>query len=371
MTLEVLAQNVRRLRTAKRFSQKALADAAGISLPAVKNLELCKNEPRMRTVQAIAKALDVKLQMLFLPVRELQTVRFRSARRMQNRENILAEVSRWLEDFNYLEEALDDKIPFKLKKTVARCSRDRIAQAAKLCRQDLGIGPDEPIYNICGLLENAGVKVLSLPKASDGFFGLSVGENDGGPGVVVNVWERISVERRIFSAAHELGHLMLHRDTYDVTQTVENKQEEHEADLFAGHFLMPEAGFRKEWNKSYGLPWLDRIFKIKRIYRVSYKTILFRLAESGSFESNKIWIMFQKAYQKKFNRKLSFKEEPMAIESSEPFGLQRFDFSEDRFLRLVRKAIEMDAISPSRGAEMLGMSIEEIQDLLHNWEAAP
>ncbi|RMG03966.1 MAG: XRE family transcriptional regulator, partial [Planctomycetota bacterium] len=73
MNLQLLAQNIRRLRTAKRYSQKALAEAAGLSLSAVKNLERAKNEPRMKTVQAIARALDVRLQELFQPVRRLQT----------------------------------------------------------------------------------------------------------------------------------------------------------------------------------------------------------------------------------------------------------------------------------------------------------
>lgn len=45
---------------------------------------------------------------------------------------------------------------------------------------------------------------------SDDFFGLSIGPADGGPAVVVNVWDGISVERWIFTAAHELGHLVLH-----------------------------------------------------------------------------------------------------------------------------------------------------------------
>jgi hypothetical protein len=34
-------------------------------------------------------------------------------------------------------------------------------------------------------------------------------QSDGGPAVVVNVWGRLSVERWIFTAAHELGHLMI------------------------------------------------------------------------------------------------------------------------------------------------------------------
>jgi len=367
MSLQILARNVRRLRTAKRFSQKALAAAAGLSLPAVKNLELAKNEPRMRTVQAIAGALDVKLQELFQPVRQLQTVRFRSAKRMQNRENILAEVSRWLDDFNSLEEVLSKRAPFKLEGAWEECSKNNIVEAAALCRKKLHLKPVEPIYDICGLLEDAGVKVRQVSMTSDSFFGLSIAGDDGGPAIVVNAWERISVERRIFSAAHELGHLMLHRDAFDVRQTEENMREESEANLFAGHFLMPDKGFFKEWKEASGLHPVDRVFKVKRIFHVSYKAVLFRLTEHGLADSS-IWMRFNQAYQRRFNRKLIFKEEPMAIDSSEPFGLKPFDFQEDRFSRLAREAVEKDKISLSRGAEILGIGIEDMQDILQNWE---
>ena len=49
--------------------------------------------------------------------------------------------------------------------------------------------------------------------------------------------------------------------------------------------------------------------------------------------------------------------------------MQRFDFYEDRFSRLTRKAVVEDKISLSRGAEILRISVEEMQDLLSNWEA--
>ncbi|MFH7321415.1 ImmA/IrrE family metallo-endopeptidase [Desulfurivibrio sp. D14AmB] len=367
MDLKILAHNVRRLRVAKRLSQSDLANIAGLSLPAVKSIELVKSEPRIRTMQAIAKALDVKLQVLFQPVRELRTVRFRAAKRMQNRENVLAEVAKWLDDFNYLEQCLNERKQFKLKEARASCSRARLAEAAGLCRKKLGLKSTEPIHDICGLLEQAGVKVFPVPMASDSFFGLSIGEEDGGPAVVVNVWERISVERRIFSAAHELGHLMLHPDAYDVTKVDESKEEEKEADRFAGYFLMPDDGFRKEWNEAAGLHFVDRVFKVKRIFRVSYKTVLSRLLEKEVVDKS-IWMKFNIAYQKKFNRKLSFKEEPMGIDQAEPFGMQRFDFYEDRFRLLTREAVEKDKISLSRGAEMLRISTEDMQELLQNWE---
>lgn len=368
MNLNTLSQNTRRLRMAQRFSQRELAERSGISVPAIKNLENAKNEPRMNTVQAIARALQVPLQDLFVPVRELRTVRFRSSRRVQNRENILADVSRWLDDFNYLENILDKRRPFVLKDVRKRCKRNDPVKAAGLCRTRLGLRDSEPIHDICGLLEHAGIKVRPLATASDGFFGLSLGEEDGGPAVVVNIWDRISVERRIFSAAHELAHLMLHPDAYDVHKSAEDDEEETEANLFAGHFLMPNEGFRKEWNEAAGLHWVDRVFKVKRIFRVSYKTILARLMEHGVADTT-IWVNFNVAYQKRFSRKLPFKEEPQGIDPAEPFGMRHFDFYEDRFSRLTRQAVEEDKISLSRGAEILRVSIEEMQALSSSWEA--
>ena len=131
---------------------------------------------------------------------------------------------------------------------------------------------------------------------------------------------------------------------------------------------MPDEGFRKEWNEASGLHWVDRVFKVKRIFRVSYKTVLARLVEHGVVDE-KVWVKFNVVYQHRFKRKLLFKEEPMGIDPAEPFGMHRFDFYEDRFSRLTRDAVEKDKISLSRGAEMLGIGIEEMQDLLQNWEA--
>ena len=338
MDQQILAQNIRRLRVGRNFSQKALAEASGLSLPAIKNLESAKTEPRISSLEAIARALDTKFQELFTPVRQLKTVRFRSNKRMQNRENILAEIAIWLDNFNYLERELNERIPYKFVDDCEHAHTD-IAACASFCRKILGLKDEEPIYDICGLLESAGVKVYPVGLASDGFFGLSVGNEDGGPAIIVNTWGRISVERQIFSAAHELGHLVLHKCAFDVSVSEENKEEEHEADLFAGHFLLPDKGFRLEWNEAAGLPVVDRVMKIKRIFRVSYKTILARLVEQKCVDST-IWMKFNVAFHNRFDRKLSFREEPMAIEPSEPYGMQRFDFYEDRYKLLTRKAIE-------------------------------
>ncbi len=357
MNPQIVAQNIRRLRVARGMSMQKLADQAGISLPAIKKIEGSKAEPRMNTMQAIAKALGANIQQLFVPVRLLRVVRFRSNKRMQNRENILARASTWLDEFNYLEHELDNKKPFVLKDVRSQCSRDDIVQAAALCREKLDLNASEPIYDICGLLESAGVKIYPVEMAT-GFFGLSIGEEDGGPAIVVNTFERITIERRIFSTAHELGHLMLHLDAFDVGKTEENKEEEYEADLFAGHFLMPDQGFRNEWNNTAGLHWVKRVLKVKGIYNVSYGTVLFRLVELGKADES-VWKKFQFAYHSLYNRYLSRSEEPQR--------LKKFSFAEDRYSRLAREAVEKQRISASRGAEVLGITISEMRELMQNW----
>jgi transcriptional regulator with XRE-family HTH domain len=53
------ASNVRRLRSKKKLSQKALADKVGISVSYVSMLERGQRSPPLETVEKVAKALSV------------------------------------------------------------------------------------------------------------------------------------------------------------------------------------------------------------------------------------------------------------------------------------------------------------------------
>lgn len=53
------ANNVRRLREKKKFSQKALADKVGISVSYVSMLERGQRSPPLETIEKMAKALGV------------------------------------------------------------------------------------------------------------------------------------------------------------------------------------------------------------------------------------------------------------------------------------------------------------------------
>jgi Zn-dependent peptidase ImmA (M78 family)/DNA-binding XRE family transcriptional regulator len=385
MSLNILSSNLQRLRHAQGLSQDKLASAAGISRIAYLNIERCQAEPRADTVRALAKALHVRVPDLLVDVPVLKRVRFRSLKRLNRREQVLIEVGQKLRDFVDLETQLkvSDLKNFEALRSVAAEARGQgITAVAAAMRTYFGLGEHEPVHDICGLLEHQGVKVLSVNMATDAFLGLSVSEEDGGPAVIVNTWERLPVEHWIFSAAHELAHLLLHLKAYQVEEELENKDEERDADAFASHFLMPEAVFRREWDDTVGLPLFDRVLKVKRVFRVSWRTVLFRLSE-GMSEPNQrrgLWIHFANAY-KQINSKVLLKmDEPDGVGADayralsdlhkagpEPAGMDKHDFQGDRLWRLVRQAVLGGDITLARGAEILGIKLNDIRDLAESW----
>jgi len=371
----VIGHNLARLRLDRDVSQDEVASKAGISRLALGKIERGEVMPRAATLEALAEALGTSTTDLVTAVRPLHTVRFR-APKVRGRQQILAEVSRWLEDYCWLEGELKAAKTFPLEKL--RGLHAKPEALAKRVREEIGLGPKDPIRDICGLLEDNGIKVLLLDKKSDAFFGLSVSEEDGGPSVVVNTWERISVERWIFTAAHELAHLLLHQGEYSRDESEEPKEAEHEADKFASHFLMPEPAFNSEWDGTSGHPLIDRVLKVKRMFRVSYKTVLYRLVETGRVRRD-VWPIFQRQHAQRLGKTLGKADEPNSLKTSEfswnwnragePEGVSEYDFLEDRLYRLVRTAVERKVISLGRAAEILRISREDMRQHAAEWSA--
>lgn len=384
MDLTILSANLRRIRAAKGKSQVELAEAAGLSRPGYRNIEAGAAAPRVDTLMRIADALDVRIEALLAPVRELRTVRFRANKKMNTRGELLGDVAAWLDDYNDLEEILGcrDACAFaEVAESLGTAVRgiERAKLAAKRARERAGLSDKEIIRDICGLLEDKGVKVFTPQLASEGFFGLSVGPADGGPAIVVNTWDRLSVERWIFTAAHELGHLILHASSYDVTETAEDKVEEKEADTFASYFLMPETLFEKEYKEARGLSLVRAVMKLKRIFRVSCTSVVYRIASKAA-DPRLVWTQFQNEYRGLMGRELDKTKEPDGLDADEFRGIKPFakgadeperlgamDFVQDRLNRLVRLALEKEEISMSRAAELLRLNLNDMRALANSW----
>lgn len=384
MNNQAIAHNLKRLRSNARYNQSELAEKAGMSLSGYQKLERGKATPRADSIRSLSLALRVPIQEILAEVKPLKHIRFRSLKRLKTRDQIISDVVTWLYDFNSLEALTEDRHIADLHDFYAfgrESNNSDIVALADYCRSKFGLSAKEPVLDICGLLEARGIKVRSIEVETDSFLGLSVSEQEeGGPAVIVNTWKRLPVETWIFSAAHELGHLLMHLNAYDIDQTTEVEEQEYEADQFASHFLIPQEAFEREWNEAAGLSFVDRVLKVKKVFKVSWRTVLYRFAENMPAEKrNKLWMNFNIEFRNRYGKSLQKHSEPIGVDSdyyrinhrfttaSEPFNLDRFDFREDRLPFLVRKAIEGGNISLSRGAEILRLQNKEMRQLASSW----
>jgi hypothetical protein len=118
------------------------------------------------------------------------------------------------------------------------------------------------------------------------------------------------------------------------------------------------------------------VLKVKRMFRVSYKTVLHRLVDSGR-EPKAVWKDFQVQHKQQYGSTLRKVDEPKKLEqgefrlnwsrAGEPDGLSETDFVEDRLSRLVRVALEKGVISLGRAAEILNISRKEMRELSKSW----
>ena len=139
---------------------------------------------------------------------------------------------------------------------------------------------------------------------------------------------------------------------------------------------MPEEVFIKEWEEAKGLSLIDRVMKVKRIFKVSYRTVLYRLYEAGYHD---IWKQFYYEYYRQEGQALRLHEEPQALaaeafsewepvaERDPDYKLAEIDFLPDRLALLVREAIEKEQITLSKGAEILGLTVEKMRALANSW----
>lgn len=361
MGIEDIGNNVRRNMKIQGFTIAGLSSEMGIGTATLSNILNGKSVPKSTTLLKISDALKVNINDLLADPFELKTLRFRtkklSGREKAERDQTEHDTSIWLENYKFLEDNLNNPFNYNLSSITASTPE----KGAIEVRKALGLDDEEPVYNIVKLIEKAEIKLRMHPFGFQKTNGLSIGEQDGGPAIIVNSEAGIPIERQIFTIVHELGHLILHKNSYDPNLKEEKQDsEEKEADRFAGEFLVPAKGFIKEWNDSKGLNFVDSILRIKKIFNVSYQVIIHRLHQiNPGYEVGELRKRFAIQYNRQYNHDLKNHYEPEAI--------SRFDILEDRFARLVREAYDNEIISITRAGEMLNLSQQELRDRSRDW----
>lgn len=361
MGIQDIGDNVRRHMKIRGLTIPQLSAMMGMGTAALSNLLNGKAEPKSSTLIKLADALSVPFDELLSDAPKLSSLRFRTAKTLSGREKaerdqLRHDTALWLANYTALEESIKDKTTCFLP---SLHGVSPVLAAAKL-REELGLDATSPVHDITTLMERSGIKLRIRPFGFKKTFGLSVGQADGGPAIIVNSEAGISIERQIFTIAHELGHLVLHKDSYVATREEETDSEENEANAFASHFLIPDEGLRSNWEELRGLHWIDAVLRVKKEYRVSYKTILYRLKDIyPSLLERQLDRDFAIQYNGRFGHDLKDHYEPDPLSAS--------DLVESRFLGLIRKALESEAITMSRAAEILDIRLDVMQKRAMEW----
>jgi Zn-dependent peptidase ImmA (M78 family) len=217
----------RRRCTAKSLAE--LADVAPVTLSRIVNRQQIADEA---TVDKLIRALNFPRAFFFgddIDEIDGSSASFRSLAAMTARERDAAlaagqlayEMTDWM------------KARFNLPSTdLLDFSHERDPSgAARMLRQHWGIG-EKPIGNMIKLLETKGVRVFSLAENTRNVDAFSCWRN-AEPYIFLNTFK--STEHTRFDAAHELGHLVLHRHG----GPCQGRSSELEAHAFASSLLMP------------------------------------------------------------------------------------------------------------------------------------
>jgi len=357
---ETIGGNLTRYRQGLGLSQRALAEKAGVAVEKVENCENARSLPDSKTLSALARALEVTLDdLLRSPLAISPDFRFRALtafnKQPKKQPQFAARVRRMLETYNAVEAAVGASpfAPETLSCDRAEGNEKLIQTTATRFRRSLGY-EDVGITNLFQAVEELGLKVLREAIAIPGFFGISACSVSGGAFVLVNTHD-VTIERQLFTLAHELGHLIFHRNEYGdgLVKTgtkEEEKAREKVANYFAGHLLVPQTELERVYQ-------FDRdIIKLKQRFRVSYQVILSRLAEMGAIDYQREIKKVRAIYKNKYGS-------PLKNSMELPPGLKPEDFPENqRYRQLIWRALELEKISELKAAELLGLSVEELRN---------
>ena len=347
-----------RILLARRKAGLSLRDLAAkmdnrVTAQAIGKYERGEDIPSSRVLSALAKALKVSISYLLDTQGLVLTgVEFRTKANTtgKDRAHVETEVLEWIERYLQVELVLDldsskwqcpVPCPVKLKDV------GEAEQLAKDVREAWKLGID-PIPNMTELLEEKGLKVLTvpLPDRVSGFTCM-VGRGEGQPGLpVIVVNDQFSLERRRLTLAHELAHRLI--DTHCLSE----KDEEKAANLFAGAFLMPREHLLKEVGKHRNALGYNEIVDLKHVYRISGMALLMRLRQLDVISQSTLVYAFQTIARGWRT------QEPEELEKPAKRGQRE---RARRFERLSYRALAEGLISLGKAAELLRLPVTEVE----------
>jgi Zn-dependent peptidase ImmA (M78 family)/DNA-binding transcriptional regulator YiaG len=273
------AQRLRVARHAEKLSGKALADRIAVSATAISQWEAGDTRPRPEAVTRLSAVLNYPPDYFVTSGRYVGNLSsdcsfFRSLRGSRQRDRdaaaahaaLIAELVIVLERYVRLSPV---NLPLGLLDKDA--TLERIDHAAQTVRDTWGLGY-EPIPDVLREIETHGPVVARLGLADNvDAFSWPAQER---PIVILGVDKQNRIRSR-FDAAHELGHLVMHRELAKAADPALEKP----AHRFGSAFLIPTECLREEWPAG-RIDW-RKLMAIKQRWQISLAALLYRARQDG------------------------------------------------------------------------------------------
>lgn len=295
-------------RRARGLTQRALADRVGVAAMTICKLERGEMAANDALAGKVVEATGFPGAFFERPPQELPPPLYRKRSTMGRRrlDTLQALASICVEAQGAITRAVGVKLPPKIPEG----RREDIERTAAECRAAFQLAPDEPVPHVVALVEQAGCVVIQLPSAEARFDGFStwadcvpvIVTDSGAPGVG---------DRHRFTVAHELGHLVLHRDV-----VIDLKQAEEEANRFAAAFLLPRKAIYDDLRRATLTPQGLAPLKVK--WRVAISALFMRARHLGLADEHRAVVFF-----KDMSRRGWRKREPIDIPLERPIVLRK------------------------------------------------
>jgi len=345
---EQIGNRIKSARLLAGLSLRELANALDgiVSHNAISKYEKGEMMPDSKILIALSKALDVKTDYFLRPQTvEISNIEFRKKSSLTIKktnaikENIKDNIERYIELETFLN--FENTFINPIKNVIIEKAEDVEKAVEQLLHKwDLGFNA---LPNVIEILEDKDIKVVEI-DADEKFDGLSGRANQEIPIIVIN--KNFTVERKRFTALHELGHLLL-----NINNEVFNHQEiEKFCHQFAGAMLLPKETFINELGEKRNSISLNELIYIKESYGISIQAIMARAKNLGIISNDqyvrfRIWVNSNPNHKKEIG-----------------FGVYKGVEHSSRFKQLLYRATAEEIISMSKAASLSNVILAQFRD---------
>jgi Zn-dependent peptidase ImmA (M78 family)/transcriptional regulator with XRE-family HTH domain len=365
---QTIGRNLKVARELTGISQEQFAEKLGVSratLSAVENGHVAIDSSKLLSA---ARILGRAVGDFFNEEQEALALMYRAAADAIAPSDVRLHFEHFCKAYRELEEIVgvaDSLLPppdYTYNPAVHSKPLQFAMQVAYSERDRLGLGQLEPIENLFRLFDDRGIKIFRHAMEDYEVYGLSAFSPEYGACIFVNAAN--TVERQIFSLAHEYGHTLMHRSFYKNPAPAAGLAKDHEleqmANQFAACFLVPEPSLREVYLRDVGdkQVGVEDIVHMKRLFRVSAKMMFQRLSDLN---------LIPKAEGLRLSQEIEKHHQPKKEFAPLSDELIKEWESNSRFLHLVKRAGLGGMLSFGKLAELMDVPLLEARKKMQSW----